>query len=338
MLTESLTVAITADSRGLESELSRLAGRVAGLSLELSSLTGLAGGAGKALSDLSGAVGSLSRVSGIVRQIASGLASISATPLAIDAQPAIASLGQVAAAAQAAAASVQAVGMASAAASAMSAASGGFAGGGLPGGLPSPAAAPSIPKLAAGGRVEGPSGVDRVPAMLTRGEFVLRESSARRFPSGLLEQLNSVGPAALPADRPDAVEAAASDRETTTFERSHDRETVSLGFGDAASGPTAAAAPAPRRETQPARPLASRRLAAVAAVSPDEAASPMPSSSMPAPPARPSFSAGDAESAPPEPAVQFVGDINVQVTQPIEIGEVLRQLELGRLREQARHA
>ena len=193
-----------------------------------------------------------------------------------------------------------------------------------------------IPKLASGGRVEGSSGVDQVPAMLSRGEFVLREPSARRFPPGLLDQLNSIGPAALPqASSPQPAVAQPSqittDRTTATHHTS-DREQVVTGTESVSPSPDAvrlgdvrpaeAAAAAGPIVTPVPQPPAGLTL------STDPATSPTPSAMPPASPPAPQ--AADS-------GVQFVGDIYVQVTQPIEVGEVLRQLEVSRLRDQTRH-
>ena len=88
----------------------------------------------------------------------------------------------------------------------------------------------SVPRLATGGRVEGPAGLDTVPTLLTRGEFVLREPAARKFPSGLLDQLNAVGPAALPSS-PSLVEPSASSVSTSSPVASPDPQPVQL-LGD----------------------------------------------------------------------------------------------------------
>lgn len=51
--------------------------------------------------------------------------------------------------------------------------------------------------FARGGYVSGPGGVDRVPAMLTAGEFVLRKPVAQQLGAGFLHSLNERGPTAL---------------------------------------------------------------------------------------------------------------------------------------------
>ena len=52
---------------------------------------------------------------------------------------------------------------------------------------------PITPGFATGGNVRGPGGVDRVPAMLTAGEFVIRKSSVDRLGMGLLYYMNEHG-------------------------------------------------------------------------------------------------------------------------------------------------
>ena len=254
MLTETLTVTIAADSSALESELTRLSARVASFTSELAQIGGSAAAAADAIAAIGKASSPVQRLSGIVTGLRSQLAAIAATPLQLDVSPAIASLQHVIATAAQAAAAVQLVGSGP---SVSTSTSGPFQRPPSGGGGSAFGAGPPVPRLATGGRVEGPAGLDTVPTLLTRGEFVLREPAARKFPSGMLDQLNAVGPAALPPASQPAVASAAS-------------------------------------------------------------------------PAAPTHG-GDfgGESAP----VQLLGDITVQVTQPMELDDVLGQLELGRMRQ-----
>ena len=322
MLTESLTVSITADSSGLEAALARLAGRIAGVSESLGAISGGAGQAATALAKLGEVTGVVGRLSTLVQSLAGQLTTLSATPVTLDTTTAVASLQQVTQAALSAAAAVAAVGAAGAASSPMPAGGmgggglrgGGLGGAGLPGGFggglgggpPGGMGGGSIPRLAGGGRVEGPGGIDRVPAMLTRGEFVVREPAARRFPPGLLERLNAIGPAALatePAPQSPSLDGSTAPPASAAMSAVTAGPSVTAGSATTAA-PSAAFARSP---------------VVGGAVSPTMAA---------ATPSVPS-------EAPP---VQLLGDITVQVTTPSEIDQVLRELELSRLRQADRFA
>ena len=61
--------------------------------------------------------------------------------------------------------------------------------------LSEPGETPSTPpaKMATGGIVKGPGGIDNVPAMLTAGEYVISKGAVDKFGSGMFAALNSAG-------------------------------------------------------------------------------------------------------------------------------------------------
>jgi hypothetical protein len=52
---------------------------------------------------------------------------------------------------------------------------------------------PTGMRFASGGLVTGPGGIDRVPALLTAGEYVLQASAVERLGIGFLEAINQSG-------------------------------------------------------------------------------------------------------------------------------------------------
>lgn len=59
-------------------------------------------------------------------------------------------------------------------------------------GLPSTNGRSSAGGMAAGGLVPGPSGTDRVPALLSAGEFVMSRDAVARFGVGFMQQVNAL--------------------------------------------------------------------------------------------------------------------------------------------------
>ncbi|MEK7500341.1 MAG: hypothetical protein AAB649_07125, partial [Patescibacteria group bacterium] len=47
-----------------------------------------------------------------------------------------------------------------------------------------------VKKASGGAILSGPNGVDKVPAMLTKGEYVIKKSSAQAFGYGNLDKIN----------------------------------------------------------------------------------------------------------------------------------------------------
>ena len=203
-LTESLTVEISADSGPLESELARVAERVAALSDTLRGVSGGAAAAGAAVSAVGEAVGPLSNLSSLIGRVTSQLRGIGRIPVTVNTAPATASVAALSRQIAAVAAQLAALNR-----------RGGGVAGGLPGGShsgdgptgggraggvlasPSPGGGAAGggpfrgPRFADGGLVSGPAGVDRVPALLTAGEFVLTADAVERLGRTNLERLNA---------------------------------------------------------------------------------------------------------------------------------------------------
>ncbi|MEM7810391.1 MAG: hypothetical protein AAF532_02795 [Planctomycetota bacterium] len=122
-------------------------------------------------------------------RVVSRINAIARTPVVIDIGPAVAALTRLLGLIEAVRARLQGLSV----------------GGGAPG-LPGPTGFPGglpvgVRAFASGGPVTGPSGVDRVPAFLTAGEFVLRRPAAEQLGLTFLNALNAAGPAAVPAGR-----------------------------------------------------------------------------------------------------------------------------------------
>lgn len=182
---ESLTVRILGDSSQLQRELDTVLQRFENLKSRISEASNLSRQFSSSLSRLSQVSGPLQQVGNLLSRIAQQLQLISQRPVTVNVNSALQSLNQLTAAAQQAAASIQAI-------SAMSAI------GTVPGGTitnPTSGGAPRL--LASGGLVTGAPGIDRVPARLTAGEFVMSRSATERLGLGFLERLNSGDQAGL---------------------------------------------------------------------------------------------------------------------------------------------
>ncbi|HWL09533.1 MAG TPA: hypothetical protein VNQ76_14080 [Planctomicrobium sp.] len=175
--TESITVQILGDSSGLQQELEQVAERLSGLQQQLSDVAGGTGQLESALQGLSSALGPLQGISNQLGIIHQQIQMITRQPITLDVSPALGALQQLIQAAQIAAQQLAALNMA--------AAMGGMIGGmsGLSGNQP-------IRGFATGGLVTGPAGVDRVPARLSAGEFVLNHQAVASIGVRTLNQLN----------------------------------------------------------------------------------------------------------------------------------------------------
>lgn len=214
-LTESLTVEISGDSSQLESELERVGSVVDGLSSRLSSVAQQAGSAAGALSGFGAAVGAVNQLNAALSGVASQLRTIQQTRVSIDVSAALASLAQLSAAISRVAAQLASLNA--------------MAGGGGGGGGPRPAGprdgsgnnGGGPVRFATGGFVNGRNGVDRVPAYVTAGEFVVRPEIVERMGRPFFEQLNAgVRPAAS---------AAGGNQTSLSSTRTNARTLVSMG-------------------------------------------------------------------------------------------------------------
>ena len=304
-LSESLTVEITADSSGLEAELQRAASLVEGLSSQLGGVGSAASAAAGSLGRLGEAVGPLSRLSNLLGQIVGQIRAIGQTPVTIDVSPAMGSLETLskriaAVAAQLAALNARASMPRPAVPSLPGVGFGGAGGGGSTGGgCGGVSPRMSLPGFAAGGLVNGPAGVDRVPAMLTAGEFVLTTDAVRDVGRPALEALNR----GLPFVRPEPGETTRPGGATTETVTADPSVTVNVA---------AAGERVETRERTVERTLeretATREVERTTAA----AASPVVVPPNPPPQAGPVFN-----------------EITVQVTQAVDLDELLRDLQLG---------
>jgi hypothetical protein len=177
--TESLTVRIRGDSQELTDELERVQDRLREIASSFSNLGNADQGLSRLSARIAGMTGPLQSVSQLVQQLITQVQLLSNVAVTINVAPAIQALAQLSGMIASVAAQLQAL-------SALSFV-GGFSGGGLPisGGPRIP-----LPGFDAGGFVQGRTGVDRIPALLSHGEFVIRSSAVDRLGVAFLEQLN----------------------------------------------------------------------------------------------------------------------------------------------------
>jgi len=192
---ESLSIQILADSAQFQGELDAVLGRLESLNEQLNRL----GQSGAAVSRLGSQFRSLmsplSQVSSRLGQVASQVRQLSGMSVSLDVSPAMQALGQLSA-------------MIARVAAQLGALSGmGGGGGGVPpvgggttpggGGVQGNGGGGGSSRVSNGGRgyssggmVTGRSGIDRVPAWLTAGEFVLQQSAVAEIGIGRLDDLN----------------------------------------------------------------------------------------------------------------------------------------------------
>ena len=172
---ESLTIAIRGDSSHLSRELDRVGERIRSLSDRLARFNRAADEMGHSFERFGLAIPPLQTISTLLERVTSQIRLLSRTPIVLDIRPAVQSLlilGRLIDATAARLARLSALG-----------AVGGAT-----------AAAGPIRGYASGGLVNGPGGIDRVPAMLTAGEFVLRRPAAQQFGAAFLSALNQSSP------------------------------------------------------------------------------------------------------------------------------------------------
>lgn len=173
--TESLTVRILGDSSHLRGELQSVADELRGLQGQLQGLTNVGEQIGRGLGRVDAAVRPLEQVSRLLSQITRQVQALSREPIRLNAQPALEALERLSKAIQAVAAQLRAL--------SVPVGPGGAPEGGGGGG--------PIRQFDRGGLVTGPGGADRVPALLTSGEFVLSRETTQALGIGLLQGLNS---------------------------------------------------------------------------------------------------------------------------------------------------
>lgn len=177
---ESLTVRILGDSSGLQRELSRVLQSIDDLHQRVESTTRATGQVGTALSRISQATSPLQQVSSLLTRISQQSRLLSQQPVNLNVTPAINSLQRLMQ-------SISAVAIQLRNLSAVSAVSS----------MPSftPMVGPSVTspttrRMASGGLIVGPSGIDRIPTQLTAGEYVLNQQTVQTLGHSFVEQLN----------------------------------------------------------------------------------------------------------------------------------------------------
>jgi len=180
---ESLTIRILGDSSGLSSEIDTAIGDIDRLQNRLSSSANSANKLTQSLSRISTAMGPLRQVSGMLGQIQSQLRAISQRPLTINVSPAISALQQLMQAARMAAQQLRMI-------TPTLPSTGYIPRTGPISPAPQTGTAPSPRMFAAGGLVNGPSGIDNVSAQLSAGEFVLSRDAVRQMGVPLLDRFN----------------------------------------------------------------------------------------------------------------------------------------------------
>lgn len=178
MNTQSLTVRILGDSTHLQNQLSRVLEQIEQLQQRIAEVTPAAGEVANGLGRVSTAVRPLQQVERLLAGVTQQVRVLSRTPVTLNVSPALQALQRLKAAIEAVAAVL----------SALNVSGGGSAVPSGPG-LAAPAASPR--QFATGGLVTGPTGRDRVPALLSAGEFVLRTEAVRDLGLETLHRLNA---------------------------------------------------------------------------------------------------------------------------------------------------
>lgn len=162
--TDSLTIRILGDSSPLQRELDAVTTKLTNFQ---SQLAGLANTSAPA-ANLTRPLEQLSR---LFDRVTNQARTLSRLPVTLNVAPALNSLQTLGRAIDSIAAKLRAVAV-------------------IPFGAPQPIPAPPIRRFAEGGLVTGPAGTDRVPALLTSGEFVLRPSAVQQLGLTFLNALN----------------------------------------------------------------------------------------------------------------------------------------------------
>ncbi len=189
---DALVIRILADSSELQRELDDVLGRFDELQTHVEQLAGTSsqlGRLGTAISSLQTPLQSLGRLFDQVQRQADGL---SRTTVSLNVSPALNALSTLSAAIAQVQAQLRALSVPI----------------GMPVPIPGPTAAPTGPirQFADGGLVDGPAGIDRVPALLSAGEFVLSRDAVRELGVPFLQRAN---------ERPEGWRAAGN-RETAS--------------------------------------------------------------------------------------------------------------------------
>jgi hypothetical protein len=196
MYSESLTLRILADSSELDSSLGQLSRKLGDLQSSTDRLAGTASRLGGAF-QMTSALNSIERLSrsltGVLRQIQQ----IAGTPLTINVDPALAAIASVSRALSQLASQIATL-PTSSGIGYLPLGTGIGTGGGMATGGSSPSFTSTTQRFATGGLVTGPAGIDRIPALLTAGEYVLTPDIVQKLGLGTLQQWQTSSPTPTP--------------------------------------------------------------------------------------------------------------------------------------------
>lgn len=174
---ESLTVRILGDSSQLKAELQEVVRDLGSLQSMLEQATGVSDRVRDGFGGAAGAIRPLEQLSQLIGRIVGQVAQLNQTPIALNVEPALQSLGQLGQAIQGVATQLAALAVMPIGGRPI-----GPAGGG-----------PPIRAFGEGGLVTGPAGRDVIPSLLSAGEFVLSRETTAVLGSEFLEALNGMG-------------------------------------------------------------------------------------------------------------------------------------------------
>lgn len=174
-LNHSLTIRIQGDSSDFSRELDQVMSRISDLESRISSVESVGQRLGSSLNSIGNAVQPINRVSLALDKVRQQLTVLSETPVTLNVQPAVAALQALQAQIAATRVQLQSLQM-------FGSVGGGYGAGGY-----------GATGYAHGGLVRGRPGLDRIPAMLSAGEFVVRETSVNQLGVQFLTALNEYG-------------------------------------------------------------------------------------------------------------------------------------------------
>ncbi len=175
---DSLVIRILADSSAFQGELSDVLDRLDELQSRVERLAGTSSQLNRLSSAISSLQTPLQSIGRVMEQVQRQADALSRTVITLNVGPALNALSSLSAAIAAVQAQLAALSVP--------------VGGGFPGipSLPNIGNNGGVRMFAEGGPVDGPVGIDRVPAMLTAGEFVLNRDAVRQLGLPFLQQIN----------------------------------------------------------------------------------------------------------------------------------------------------
>jgi hypothetical protein len=168
---ESLTIRILGDSSHFDAELQKVEKRIENLGRSFAKIAEMGPAFGQLIDRISAARRPLQTLEQLLERIAAKIRALSRIPVRLNVRPALAAIVQLNAALDGVALRLQRFGA-----------------------VPIAAGAFPVRGFAEGGFVTGPTGLDRVPALLSSGEFVLRRDAVDRLGLQFLNALNHAAP------------------------------------------------------------------------------------------------------------------------------------------------